>query len=390
MGETCRTSLFVTGTPRSGTTLVDKLLSQHAQIKVFSQPLPLLFVETKRSYLQERNPEDVHRLAIPLGDLVGNRHAEQEGFETFLSDHRVSPGTMEAIVARQRSYSGCYTLPPENWQPDRTESTLHHTWLNYCADLQTSLTPDSTADILGSKETFCEEYIPYFLSEDTRVVLVIRDPRDAICSANTGRGEHHAGERRPLLFSIRQWRKSVEYALAYEDHPNLTVVRYEQLVAHPTMVMGKLYSFLAVPPFNENIGTMELRDLDGKRWQSNSSHNPGTRVSTDSIGRFRTELTQAETDLIQCTCFAEMKCLNYELDLESQEVEGRLRSISLDEGKLAVNRAHLRGYRFSQSALLAELKRWRALRNLEPPEPTQFVFEENFSRLSAASSGSST
>ena len=192
------------------------------------------------------------------------------------------------------------------------------------------------------------------------------------------------------LFSIRQWRKSAEYALAFGDDPNFTVVPYEQLVTHPSMVMEKLFSFLAMPPLNEDIGTRELRDLDGKRWQSNSSHNPSSTISTDSIGRFRTELTAAEIDLIQCTCFAEMKCLNYALDLESHEVEARLRSVSLDEGNLAANRAHLRGYRFSQSALLAELKRWRALRHLEPPEPTQFVFEENFARLSAASGGAST
>ena len=162
MGDTCRASLFVTGTPRSGTTLVDKLLSQHAQVNVFSQPLPLLFVETKKSYLQERYPEDEHRLAVPLSDLVGNRHAEHEGFEAFLADHRVSPGTMEAILARQRSYSGCYTLPPANWQPRRAASTLHHTWLSYCADLQTSLTPGSTAGDTGVQGDILRRVHPLF------------------------------------------------------------------------------------------------------------------------------------------------------------------------------------------------------------------------------------
>ena len=46
--------LFVTGMLRSGTTLLDKLLSIHPQALVHSQPLTPLYVKVKRAFLQTR------------------------------------------------------------------------------------------------------------------------------------------------------------------------------------------------------------------------------------------------------------------------------------------------------------------------------------------------
>ena len=59
--------------------------------------------------------------------------------------------------------------------------------------------------MIGSKEIFCEEYIPYFLSNGVKVILLIRDPRDIITSLNFGKGADFTGEIRPTLFNIRNW-----------------------------------------------------------------------------------------------------------------------------------------------------------------------------------------
>lgn len=390
MAQTEYAGLFVTGMPRSGTTLVDKLLSQHPQIQVYSQPLPLLFVETKKQFLRNHYVDDRYRLAVPLGDLLGDRHAERKSFQAFLPDHLIAPQTMAAIIDSQRSYTGCYTPPPSNWRPDRSASTLIDTWSRYCRFLHTAQAPATQAAVLGSKETFCEEYIPYFLSEGSRVVLVIRDPRDAICSANSGDGMQHAGRQRPLLFNIRQWRKSAEFALAYREHPNLIVVRYEQLVQHPATELSTLFSFLEVAHPTRDISKQKIRDLNGEPWQSNSSHQPSEWVSTDSVGRFVDLLPEKELELIQCACFAEMRCLGYDPGVDGHEVEDRLHNLALDEAELVGDRRQLLPYRFTSTQRQAEVKRWRSLRNQEPPEPAQFVFTENFATLSGAAAKSTT
>jgi hypothetical protein len=54
------TKFFITGTYRSGTTLLDKLLHSHPQAEALSQPAPALFLEAKKAFLEARN------LPIPI------------------------------------------------------------------------------------------------------------------------------------------------------------------------------------------------------------------------------------------------------------------------------------------------------------------------------------
>ena len=63
--------------------------------------------------------------------------------------------------------------------------------------------------VIGSKEIAVEEYIPYFIEVGTKVVLVVRDPRAMIASLALGEGERYGGSPRPILFDVRNWRKSV-------------------------------------------------------------------------------------------------------------------------------------------------------------------------------------
>jgi len=41
------------------------------------------------------------------------------------------------------------------------------------------------------------------------VVIIIRDPRDTVTSQHYGKADLQIGAPRPILFQIRQWRKSV-------------------------------------------------------------------------------------------------------------------------------------------------------------------------------------
>ena len=75
------TNLLVTGMGRSGTTLLDKLLTSHADIDVLSQPFPLVFVDTKKQFLAEKR---VDKYFVLNDDLV-NRDYSQDEFNAYLT-----------------------------------------------------------------------------------------------------------------------------------------------------------------------------------------------------------------------------------------------------------------------------------------------------------------
>lgn len=373
--------------PRSGTSLLDKLLSQHQHVAVFSQPLPLLFVETKRAFLQAQCPDATQALATPLGDLVGERQPERDAFQAFLHTYQLAVPELQALVEQLRTYPGCYTQPPPGWTPNQTPASLFQSWATYCDELCTQLASQDVPAVLGAKETFSEEYIPYFLANGSRVIIVLRDPRDAICSAISGQGTLHAGRRRPLLFNVRQWRKSAEFALAYRNHPDVELVRYEQLVTRPIQVLNRVFSFLGVLPWPEDFSLPAIRDIQGKPWRSNSSHNPSSVVSADSIGRYPDHLTSEQINLIQCTCFAEMTCLGYDTGVQRQHLEAQLDAVQLDETELAGVRPELASYVWTRALKEAELRRWRFLLHGECRHPGLFVFDRNIAQLTRAARG---
>lgn len=62
---------------------------------------------------------------------------------------------------------------------------------------------------VGTKESFCEEFVPFFLGKQNKVIVIIRDPRAVVTSLNFGQATKYTGKARPVLYIIRQWRKSV-------------------------------------------------------------------------------------------------------------------------------------------------------------------------------------
>src|SRR5687767_15311816 len=97
--------LFVTGMPRSGTTLAEKLLSQHPAISLLSQPFPFLFLNAKRAFLTtiDRGGDP-----YPLGDLFAETYAVGD-FTRHLLDRQIDAHTVNAVFAAMAGYSGQYT-----------------------------------------------------------------------------------------------------------------------------------------------------------------------------------------------------------------------------------------------------------------------------------------
>jgi hypothetical protein len=304
-------SLFLTGLYRSGTTLLDKLLHAHPRISMASQPCSVLFTGFKQRFLDQQGLARRY----PLDDLFGERAYQREDFHRFLDQYV------------------CTASELREWMEQLPQPAVMF-WRRVGVDLPRVLHPGTFRELLGEvdaqvreamgkevavvgmKEIVCEEYISYLLQQGKRVVVVIRDPRDVICSTNFGAGRRFTGDIRPTLYTLRCWRKSVALTLLGRRSPNFTWCRYEDLVAQPAETLRSISEFLELEPLPSHVLAQPLRDQEGGIWSGNSSFFDETRVHGESVGRYREMLPASVVEYIESCCLPEMKWLGYDLDGE--------------------------------------------------------------------------
>jgi hypothetical protein len=298
---------FITGFLRSGTTLVEKLVHALPGACIGPQPFPFLYHDAKRAFLRSLGGDDER---YPLGHLFGEDRYRPEDFEAFLARHRITRADLAASFAGMRHYSG-WKLPAIAAHAERVgEGTFAEVYRALCDGLPGLLGREGS-ELLGAKEVFCEEFIPYFLGQGVSVILVLRDVRDVLASLKFGSGTTYGDRGLPLLHIVRQWRKSVAFALEFSGARGFRAVRFESLVASPRTELDQLARQLGSAPAAAGA-TDDLRDQDGRSWEGNSSFAPVRGVSRDPVGRFADKLPVSWLAAVESLCGAEMAALGIE------------------------------------------------------------------------------
>ena len=173
------------------------------------------------------------------------------------------------------------------------------------------------AVIAGTKVSWCEEFLPALARAfpAMRFILPVRDLRAVVASQNSQRG---MGEgRRPLLFYVRHWRKSVAFAHHYaHGHPLLqervALVRYEDLVRAPRETLERL---CARGPLRFHEAMLQPSMYRGAsetgKWTPNSSFSGGEGIYPDSIDRWRGVLTRDQVRSIEALAGPELAWMGY-------------------------------------------------------------------------------
>lgn len=292
-------ALFVSGAQRSGTTLLAKLLGAQPGVSILSQPFPLLFVEAKRAFLHAIGAHDE---CYPLGHLFAETRYDGGQLAGFLQAWRIAQEDLVNVFAQMSNYSGQYTKftseEVARLRPDGDFAAV-------VSDLQHTLSRTREARWFGSKETSCEELVPYLLSRGFRCVLILRDPRDMVASLNHGRGPEYGGALKPTWFNVRSWRKSVAHALALEGMPRFHWCRYEDLARDPAGSLGRICDAL-------EIDAPAHIDLD---WPGNSSYGEREGIDETSVGIYPDVLPGKVADAIEAATLPELRLLGYETSL---------------------------------------------------------------------------
>jgi len=210
----------------------------------------------------------------------------------------------------------------------------------------------------GCKEIVCEEYVPYFLRNGIRVIQLIRDPRDVVCSCNFGTGKAFVGEIRPTLYTLRAWRKSVAFAMQSQGEHGFRWLRFEDLVSKPQSTLDEIWKFLDIERLNRNVIEGPLLNQDGSIWTGNSSFKEGGEITAEPVGRFRELLDAATIEYIEGCCSPELIWCSYSV----QQSEFRDSTILCFREPFLVNHERFeRDYSSAPARAAAEIARHRLL-----------------------------
>ncbi|MGN2242005.1 sulfotransferase [Frateuria sp. GZRR33] len=256
-------NLLITGVPRSGTSYLCHCLDRLDNLAVINEP-QILF-DGLRFGPEPWMVPVVHadlRAAIDAGEPVENKLdssgcvTEDTAVEEARTEYRPRLRNRDWVMASKNTLA--YMA--------RLDGLLH-----VMPEARVAMCIRHPADTLASwKVTFA-----HLASGDPRELPVggLADPY--LPARHRGALERIAALEHPAWRRAAWWRMLAEEVLRWRDHPRVTVVRYEELVAHPAARIAALLGPLAsragrpIAPFEPSqVRTRRRRGLDAEDWRA--------------------------------------------------------------------------------------------------------------------------
>jgi len=273
--------LFVTGMMRSGTTIANQICEISFGRPMLYQPCMASMVGAKRRFLESVG---FGGEVYPIGPLFGETRPDQGDFARWL-DRQGRRSENETAA------SGFALEQAAEWR---------------------RIAGLGDRDPVGAKEILCEEFARHFGEHGIHPIIVLRDPRDMICSAVGAGGRRFAGRIRPTLYMLHMWRRSAAFAIELQSSGLGSVVVYERLARSPWTEMNAIADASGGRVRVQVSQAEFMRRLESLG--ANSSHHRMSGVSTRSIGSYRTRLSRSVVEYVEAVCAPEMSLFGMNLD----------------------------------------------------------------------------
>jgi hypothetical protein len=172
----------------------------------------------------------------------------------------------------------------------------------------------------GDKNNYYVKHVPELLSlvPDARIIHIVRDPRDVVCSY-LELGDRAIGSKYVPVLS----RDPVEAAAEWQENNDLIVegckslgaaytrVRYEDLVGSFRTVISALFTALGVPMPVDFDDRSHLRMLDEPREFLQWKAKVAGPVDVSSVGRFKKELDAGTIAAVERAASRGMRTFGY-------------------------------------------------------------------------------
>ena len=307
---------------RSGTTLIARMLNTHPEIILASDTL-IEFFRMFRNEIYAQNEIKIPSKDLPLEDFFKSKNQksrkliDESNFKIPIINTDLEE-LKNLIKNRSELFSPVFCNNLESFNGE----TFAEIFDELLFTMKKSYIKENSK-VLGFKVTWSEQFATTFLnkfSKNGKVLFVIRDPRATIGS-NFAMRNH----RYPLEFLIRNWRKSVLYAILcskiiskYQD--NVMILNYENLIEYPEIEIKKIIKFLELEFSDKLLDPKNFKDGGGKSWTQNSSFKQrSSTFNKNAINNWRKVIDKKTQKFIEYACFPEMILMGYKPELVSKE-----------------------------------------------------------------------
>lgn len=304
--------LLVSGIIRSGTTLLSRILNAHPRMSVFSDPYSGFFIELRNEVAR-----------VMFGETFDPQKPLSHGFfesDTSLKTHLrecslnipIPPSRLPEVLERVRSFAVENVPSLEKDLVSLNADNFHQLFKQLLAALQrVTQNQNGNLEYIGFKQAWAEELLSPVLRScpDLKVVHIIRDPRAVIASRK--KGSQFLSHRYPLLFILRHWRKSFAYALYLQDKfpSQFRWITYEDLVSAPEKSAKSLCEFLNLSFAESMLDVSSFENNNKQPWTDNSAYGGFRSISSDSMERWKEQLSEEELQYIEDFTHLELELL---------------------------------------------------------------------------------
>lgn len=268
-------SIFIVGLPRSGSTLLSRLINESHDILCVNDLYYVQRVLAENAAEGLLEPGITRRLADYILDLISERSSTSDFFigQIRLPEYRIAS-------IRKKVLQEC--------RKKRFE------WSSLMDDVLTRVAQHAGKTRWADKtpQNFLHIEILHRAFPKARFLFLFREPCKILASYKYAASSEHDKRRyHPLVYAL-YWRIAArKYLTARKKIPFVEMVRYEDLIRHPAVTTKRISEFLETA-----ISCPDLQTLG-----DNSSFN----------NRGRRSLSPTETWICQTVCRREMKEIGY-------------------------------------------------------------------------------
>jgi hypothetical protein len=276
--------IFIVGCPRSGTTLLRRMLNRHPGLAIFGETQFHLLVYLRRNAFGDlRDPAKRERL---IREYLQSRPLKAAGLNIA--------ELAEKLSREATSYQALFT-----------------SMLSYYADSQGKPRYGEKTALHALFLETLREWFPGAL-----ILHLLRDPRAVVASL-----QHAPWAPDSVVINARKWLKLNRAARLFRDQPGYLEVRYEALVTDPVHELRTICAFLREEYSPAMMVPEQHSATDGERRSM-------TAVTPARLDVWKKELTADQVTQIEWVLASEMESFGYQRSTSSAAALTVLRGVS--------------------------------------------------------------